>query len=210
MQNYGSVKLSFHYKIRNRNYTLLFPEGGFFITKGETMLKNKITLLYCKLLGEAIKQQMLEQEIAQNDISSYYNYNDEVELISTPTVNQILKGKRNMTLTVANAFQDRLELPNVKSLFFPDINFCRLLITHLIQLILNDEYFSGSATQRLFKTKQKLIQKDLQSLAIALYNFFPDFPEEETSYQIANSISEWLIEFVAHVAHLKPLSFQNS
>ncbi|MGC2927850.1 XRE family transcriptional regulator, partial [Enterococcus faecalis] len=40
------------------------------------------------------------------------------------------------------------------------------------------------------------------TLTTGLYDYFPDFPQEETSYQIAESLTEWLIEFVALVAQL--------
>lgn len=58
------------------------------------------------------------------------------------------------------------------------------------------------STKQLLQSKEKDIQKNLSALATTLYNFFPDFPEEETSYQIADSLTLWLIEFVALVAQI--------
>lgn len=164
------------------------------------MLKAKVKTLYCELLGESLKQQLIEKKIPQNKVSYYFD--DDVRLISAPTISQILKGKRNITLDVANAFQDTLGLPNVKSFFLPSLNFCELLITQIIELILTDEYFKDSHTRKLFQTKEKVIQKELSFLAEALNNFFPDFPQEETSYQISESLTEWLLEFVVLVSKL--------
>lgn len=161
------------------------------------MLTAKVKTLYCKLLGESIKQQLIEQKIPQNSIF-YYEF-DEPILISAPTISQILQGKRNITLDTIDALQETLKYPNIKSIFFPSLDFCESLIVHLTELILTDKYNSA---MHLFQTKEKEIQKNTKSLATALYNFFPDFPEEETSYQIADSLSEWLIEFVAIVAQL--------
>lgn len=161
------------------------------------MLKVKIRTLYSKLLGEAIKQQLIEQEISQNSIF-YYEY-DEPILISAPAISQILKGKRNITLDTIDALQETLELPNVKSVFFPNLDFCKSLIVHLTNLILTDKYNSA---KHLFQTKEQEIQKNITFLATTLYDFFPAFPKEETSYQIADSIEEWLVEFVALVAQL--------
>ena len=161
------------------------------------MLKAKIRTIYSKLLGEAIKQQLIEQEILQNSIF-YYEY-DEPILISAPTISQILQGKLNITLDTIDALQETLKLPNVKSIFFPNLAFCESLIVHLTNLILTDKY---NFAKHLFQTKEKEIQKNLTFLATTLYDFFPTFPKEETSYQIADSIEEWLVEFVALVAQL--------
>ncbi|SUN51574.1 Uncharacterised protein [Streptococcus dysgalactiae subsp. dysgalactiae] len=161
------------------------------------MLKAKVKTLYCELLGEAIKQQLLEQEIPQNEVSYYFD--DDIRLISAPAISQILKGKRNITLDTVDALQETLELTNVKSVFFPNIDFCELLISESTRLILTDGF---SSTKQLFQAKEKDIQQNLSSLASALYEFFPDFPKEETSYQIADSLAEWLIEFVALVAKI--------
>ncbi|BCP64695.1 helix-turn-helix domain-containing protein [Streptococcus suis] len=161
------------------------------------MLKTKIRTLYCESLGNTLKQQLVEQEIPQNEISYYFD--DEVRLISAPAISQILKGKRNISLDTVDALQETLSLPNVKSVFFPNLHFCELLIIQLTELILTDGF---SSTKQLFQEKKKGIQQNLSTLATALYNFFPDFPKEETSYQIADSIVEWLIDFVALVAQL--------
>ncbi|MFS5914371.1 XRE family transcriptional regulator [Streptococcus agalactiae] len=161
------------------------------------MLKAKVKTLYCELLGEAIRKQLLEQEILQNEVS--YFFDDDIRLISAPAISQILKGKRNITLDTVNALQETLSLPNIKSVFFPNLHFCELLIIQLTELILTDGL---NSTKQLFKEKDKNIQQNLSTLSSALYYFFPDFPEEETSYQIADSLADWLIEFVALVAQL--------
>lgn len=165
--------------------------------KGHLMLKAKVKTLYCELLGEAIKQQLLEQEIPQNEVSYYFD--DDIRLISAPAISQILKGKRNITLDTVDALQETLGLTNIKSVFFPNLDFCELLIIQLTELILTDGFRSK---KQLFKEKENNIQQNLSTLTTALYDYFPDFPEEETSYQIAESLAEWLIEFVALVAQL--------
>lgn len=165
--------------------------------KGQLMLKAKVKILYCELLGQAIKQELIEQGKAQNSIF-YYNFDEPIE-ISAPAVSQILRGKRNITLDTVDALQETLNLPNVKSVFFPSIDFCKFLITQLTELILSEGHDS---TKHLFKSKKKGIQQNLSTLATELYDFFPDFPKEETSYQIADSLVEWLIEFVSLVAQL--------
>ncbi|MFZ7176284.1 XRE family transcriptional regulator [Streptococcus hyovaginalis] len=161
------------------------------------MLNSKIRTLYCESLGNAIKQQLVDQEILQNEISYYFD--DNVKLISAPTISQILKGKRNLGIETVDALQETLELPNIKNVFFPNIEFCESLIVQLTRLMLTEKY---NSVKYLMQTKEKEIQKNITSLATALYNSFPDFPEEETSYQIAESITEWMIEFVALVAQL--------
>lgn len=164
------------------------------------MLNSKIKTLYCELLGESLKQKLQELEVPQNSISYYFD--DEIKLIPATTISQILKGKRNMTLDTVEALQDTLKLPNMKSVFIPNIIFCESLIHKLIQFILSEEHFNRENTKKLFQIKDKLIQKNIVHLAVSLYEYFPDFPDEETSYQIANSLTEWFIEFVALVAQL--------
>ncbi|AVM72080.1 XRE family transcriptional regulator [Streptococcus mutans] len=161
------------------------------------MLKAKVKTLYCELIGEAIRKQLLEQEIPQNEVAYYFD--DDIRLISAPAISQILKGKRNISLDTVDALQETLGLPNVKSVFFPNIDFCELLISQLTELLLTDGF---SSTKELIQAKEKVIQQHISLLASALYNSFPDFPEEETSYQISESLAEWLIDFVALVAQL--------
>ncbi|WP_438836726.1 helix-turn-helix domain-containing protein [Streptococcus pluranimalium] len=161
------------------------------------MLKNKIRILYCEELGKTLKQHLNEQKIPQNSIF-YYDY-DEAVLISASTISQILKGKRNISLETVDALQETLNLPDIKSVFFPNIDFCESLIIQLTNLILTENYAS---TRRLFQIKEKEIHKNLLRLATSLYDFFPTLPAEETSYQIAESITDWMIEFVALVAQL--------
>ncbi|GAB6711886.1 XRE family transcriptional regulator [Streptococcus uberis] len=161
------------------------------------MLKSELRTLYCELLGQSIKQELINQEIPQNEVSYYFN--DEIRLISAPAISQILKGKRNLTLDTAEALQETLGLPNVKRVFFPSHGFCELLIIQLTELMLTCGF---NSTKELFQIKELDIQQNLSILASALYEFFPDFPEEEASYQIADSLAVWLIEFVALVAQI--------
>ena len=161
------------------------------------MLKAKVKTLYCELLGESLKQQFIEKEILQNEVAYYFD--DDIRLISAPVISQILKGKRNITIDTVDALQETLGLPNVKSVFFPNIDFCKLLISQLTELILTD---GSSSTKQLFQAKENDIQQNLSALTTALYDYFPDFPKEETSYQIVENLTEWLIEFVALVAQL--------
>lgn len=161
------------------------------------MLKAKVRTLYCELLGQAIKQELIEQKIPQNEVSYYFD--DDIRLISAPAISQILKGRRNITLDTVDALQETLGLVNVKSVFFPNHDFCELLIIQLTKLMLTDGF---SSTKQLFQVKESNIQQNSSTLATALYDFFPDFPEEETSYQIADSLAVWLIEFVALVTQI--------
>lgn len=75
------------------------------------MLKAKVRTLYCELLGQAIKRELIEQEIPQNEVSYYLD--DDIRLISAPAISQILKGKRNITLDTVDALQDTLGLLNM-------------------------------------------------------------------------------------------------
>ena len=161
------------------------------------MLKTKVKTLYCELLGESIKQQLIEQEIPQNEVSYYFD--DDIRLISAHAISQILKEKRNITIDTVDALQETLWLTNVKSVFFPNLDFYELLISQLTELILTN---GSSYTKQLFQAKENDIQQNLSTLTTALYDYFPDFPEEETSYQIAENLTEWLIEFVVLVAQL--------
>ena len=161
------------------------------------MLKAKVRTLYCELLGQAIKQELIKQEIAQNEVSYYFD--DEIRLISAPAISQILKGKRNLTLDTVEALQETLGLPNVKCVFFPSHGFCELLINQFTELILTDGF---NSTKQLFQIKENSIQQNLSALATALYDSFPDFPKEETSYQMADSLTVWLIELVALISQI--------
>lgn len=130
------------------------------------MLKDKVRTLYCKLLGQAIKQELTKQKIPQNEVSYYCN--DDIRLISAPAISQILKGKRNISLDTVDALQETLGLPNVKSVFFPNIDFCELLISQLTELILTNGL---NSTKQLFQAKEKDIQHNRSTLATDLYNF---------------------------------------
>lgn len=70
------------------------------------MLKTKIRTLYCKSLGNALKQQFIEKEILQNEVAYYFD--DNIRLISAPAISQILKGKRNISLDTVDALQETL------------------------------------------------------------------------------------------------------
>lgn len=164
------------------------------------MMKDTIKTIYCELLGRAIKSQLDELGIPQNEVSSYFD--DNVELISPAAISQIIRGKRNITCNTADALQETLDLHNPKNLFFPNLSFCETLVVQLIHLLSTDEFFNGKHVQKLLQENEDKIDKNITTIANSLYNFFPDFPEEESSYQISESIEFWVIELVALISQL--------
>ena len=155
------------------------------------MMKDTIKTIYCELLGQAIKSQLDELGIPQNEVSSYFN-----------DISQIVRGKRNITCNTADALQETLGLHNPKNLFFPNLSFCETLVVQLIHLLSTDELFNGKHVQKLLQENEDKIDKNITTIANSLYNFFPDFPEEESSYQISESIEFWVIELVALISQL--------
>ena len=177
--------------------------------KGSKMTyKSVIEELYCKLLGIELKRILSEREMLQNQIG-YETAEGEVELLSETTVGQILKGKRNISFNASLAFQTSLDYKNPKELFFPSIEFELLLIENIISTILIDPTFENTFLKKLIAKKfsnvskkevSQIIEKNKKIFLDSLSSFISDFPEEETSYQIAEKITDWLSEFACLIS----------
>ena len=166
--------------------------------------------MYTKLLGKALKKQLIGAHILQNQIG-YDDSDGEVILLSETTVGQILKGNRNMSYNAALAFQSTLNYQTPKELFLQGDSFKIQLFTQLMTLILTDPTFDNTLLQQTLKQNikrcsekdiQSFIQSHSQLLLSALSSFFPDFPEEETSYEIAEKLTDWLTEFACLISQL--------
>ena len=164
--------------------------------------KSVMTKLYCKLLGESIHKRLRELQIFQNQIG-YETAEGEVELLSETTVGQILKGKRNISFNASLAFQTSLDFKNPRELFFPSIEFELLLIENIISTILTDPTFENTFLKKLIAKKfsniskkevAQIIEKNKEIFLDSLSSFISDFPEEETSHQIAEKLTYWLSE----------------
>lgn len=164
--------------------------------------KSVMTKLYCKLLGESIHKRLRELQILQNQIG-YETAEGEVELLSETTVGQILKGKRNISFNASLAFQTSLDFKNPRELFFPSIEFELLLIENIISTILTDPTFENTFLKKLIAKKfsnvskkevAQIIEKNKEIFLNSLSSFISDFPEEETSHQIAEKLTYWLSE----------------
>ena len=164
--------------------------------------KSVMTKLYCKLLGESIHKRLRELQILQNQIG-YETAEGEVELLSETTVGQILKGKRNISFNASLAFQTSLDFKNPRELFFPSIEFELLLIENIISTILTDPTFENTFLKKLIAKKfsnvskkevAQIIEKNKEVFLDSLSSFISDFPEEETSHQIAEKLTYWLSE----------------
>lgn len=174
---------------------------------------NRIQPLYSSLLGTVLKQQLKEKGILQNQVG-YEEADGELNLLSETTVGQILKGKRNMSSTAALAFQTTLNYQTPKKLFFPNIEFEFQLIFQLITLILTDDIFKNSEFQKVLASKLDSSQNSLsykinlflehhqEELLSSFSHFIPDFPKEETSYEIAEKVSDWLSEFACLLSQI--------
>ena len=167
-----------------------------------TSYRKVITELYCKLLGEEFKKILNEREMLQNQIG-YETAEGEVELLSETTVGQILKGKRNISFNASLAFHTSLDYENPRELFFPSSEFELLLIENIISTILIDPTFENTFLKKLIAKKfsnvskkevAQIIEKNKEIFLDSLLSFISDFPEEETSYQIAEKLTYWLSE----------------
>ena len=174
------------------------------------LYKDIVISMYTKLLGKALKKQLTAAHILQNQIG-YDDSDGEVILLSETTVGQILKGSRNMSCNAALAFQETLNYDTPKILFLQDDSFKIQLLTQLVTLILTDSTFDNTHLQQTLKQNiktysekdiQDFIQSHSQLLLPSLSNFFPDFPEEETSYEIAEKLTDWLTEFACLISQL--------
>lgn len=164
--------------------------------------KSVIEELYCKLLGQSIHKRLKELQILQNQIG-YETPEGELELLSETTVGQIIKGKRNISFNASLAFQTSLDYKNPRELFFPSIEFELLLIENIISTILIDPTFENTFLKKLIAKKfsnvskkevTQIIEKNKEIFLDSLSSFISDFPEEETSHQIAEKLTYWLSE----------------
>lgn len=109
-----------------------------------------------------------------------------------------------MTSRSALAFQETLQYQTPKELFLQDDSFKIELLSQLILIILSDSTFDNtlfkkSLIQKINKCTEKgihdFVKKHKDVLIDSLSNFFPNFPEEESSYQIAEKLIIWLFDF---------------
>lgn len=175
-----------------------------------TSYRKVIAELYCKLLGEELKRKVNELEILQNQIG-YDIAGGGVELLSETTVGQILKGKRNISFSASLAFQTSLHYKNPRELFFPSKKFELLLIKNIITTILIDPVFEDTLLKQILskrfsnisqKDVSQFIEKNKEVFLCSLLNFISDFPEEETSRQIAEKLTDWLSELACLISQI--------
>lgn len=173
-----------------------------------TSYRKVIAELYCKLIGEELKKKINELEMLQNQIG-YETEEGEVELLSETTVGQILKGKRNISFSASLAFQSSLHYKNPRELFFPSKKFELLLIKNIVSTILIDPIFEDTLLKQILAKKisnisqkevSQFIEKNKEIFLCSLSNFISDFPEEETSHQIAEKLTDWLSEFACLIS----------
>ena len=174
------------------------------------LYKEIVTSIYTKLLGKAIKNQLTVAHILQNQIA-YDEFDGTVVLLSETSVGETLKGKRNMSYNAMFAFQATLNYQTPKELFLQDDFFKIQLLSQLTTLILNDPSFNNTILKRTLNQKisdhykedtQYFIQSHKKLLINSLSNFFPDFPEELSSYEIAEKLTDWLTEFACLISQL--------
>ncbi|BAK29100.1 hypothetical protein BA718_11160 [Streptococcus gallolyticus subsp. gallolyticus] len=174
------------------------------------LYKDIVTSMYTKLLGRVLKKQLTAAHILQNQIG-YDDSDGEVILLSETTVGQILKGNRNMSYNATLAFQSTLNYRTPKILFLQDDSFKIQLLTRLVTLILTDSNFNNTLlrqtlNQKIGRFSEKNIQNFIQShkkiFLTSLSNFFPDFLEEETSFEVAEKLADWLSEFACLISQL--------
>lgn len=172
--------------------------------------KKIMTKLYCKLLGESIHMRLKELQILQNQIG-FETPDGEFELLSETTVGQIIKGKRNLSFNASLAFQTSLHYKNPRELFFPSKKFELLLIKNIITTILTDPVFEDTFLKQALAKKflnisqkevSQFIEKNKEVFLCSLSNFISDFPEEETSHQIAEKLTDWLSELACLISQI--------
>lgn len=175
-----------------------------------TSYRKVIAKLYCKLLGEELKKKVNNLKILQNQIG-YETAGGGVELLSETTVGQILKGKRNISFNASLAFQTSLHYKNPRELFFPSKKFELLLIKNIITTILTDPVFEDTFLKQVLAKKflnisqkevSQFIEKNKEVFLCSLSNFISDFPEEETSHQIAEKLTDWLSELACLISQI--------
>ena len=172
--------------------------------------KRVITKIYCKLLGQSIHKRLKELQILQNQIG-YETPEGELKLLSETTVGQIIKGKRNISFNASLAFQTSLDYKNPRELFFPSIEFELLLIENIISTILIEPTFENTFLKKLIAKKfsniskkevSQIIEKNKEIFLYSLSSFISDFPEEETSHQIAEKLTYWLSELTCIIPQI--------
>lgn len=174
------------------------------------LYKEIVTSIYTKILGKAIKTKLTEAHILQNQIG-YDEFDGTVILLSETSVGQIIKGKRNMSYNAMLAFQATLNYQTPKKLFLQDDFFKIKLLSQLTTLILNDSSFNNTVLRQTLNQKisdhykedtKYFIQSNKKLLLDSLSNFFPDFPDESSSYEIAEKLTDWLTEFACLISQL--------
>ena len=116
-----------------------------------------------------------------------------------------------MSYNAMLAFQATLNYQTPKKLFLQDDFFKIKLLSQLTTLILNDSSFNNTVLRQTLNQKisnhykgdtQYFIQSHKKLLINSLSNFFPDFPEELSSYEIAEKLTDWLTEFACLISQL--------
>ncbi|EDT48199.1 hypothetical protein DJZ06_00868 [Streptococcus infantarius subsp. infantarius] len=96
-------------------------------------------------------------------------------------------------------FKKRLIIAHQRFFFIQDDSFKIKLLIQLVTLILIDSNFNNTflrqnLSQKIDGFSEKNIQNFIQShkkiFLTSLSNFFPDFLEEETSYEVAEKIAD--------------------
>lgn len=199
----------YYYKLKNeRAIRAIGQMALFFCPKKESsIMRNKqiICPIYLKILGKYLKEEMKKKGLKQDEFG-LMDGQDDIEMISGTTVRQILKGDRNMSSTVTVAFQETLGINSPKDLFFPNEEFCRSLISGILEAIKTDSHFKNSLLRRQLlkflgrryghnEIKFENFEKHIiDKFIVSLLDFFPTFPDEETSYEISEKICDWLSE----------------
>ncbi|MCC3175027.1 hypothetical protein [Streptococcus gordonii] len=175
--------------------------------------KQIIRPIYLKKLGKYLKEEMKKKGLSQYDISFTYSKED-VNCIDSRTVRGILKGSRNMTVDSQTGFQESLGIRTPKDLFFPNEEFCISLITEILEVLKTDSHFENSLLRRQLLNflnrrygcndiKFDNFEKNIiDKFIVSLLNLFPAFPNEESSYEISEKISDWLIELACLLSEL--------
>ena len=180
----------------------------FFCPKKEcSTMRNKqiICPIYVKILGKYLKKEMKKKGLKQDEVGLTCGQ-DDIKMISSTTIREILKGNRNMTSDVADAFQESLGINTPKNLFFPNEEFCTRLISEILEAVKTDSHFENSLLRlQLLKflnrryghneVKFENFEKHiLDKFIVSLLDLFPTIPVEETSYEISEKICDWLSE----------------
>ena len=170
-------------------------------------MRNKqiICPIYVKILGKYLKEEMKNKGLKQDEIGLTCGQ-DDIKMISSTTIREILKGNRNMTSEVADAFQESLGINIPKNLFFPNEEFCTRLISEILEAVKTDSHFENSLLRlQLLKflnrrygnneVKFENFEKHIiDKFIVSLLDLFPTFPVEETSYEISEKICDWISE----------------